>query len=120
VSQTSVPLEETTKAKPRGNRRAIIRYRCAPATVGKVFSSEDQEFQRVWILDLSLKGIGMEMCRPLEVGNLVIISIRSNDRSKTLELSARVVRCNALPMGTWLVGCELSNEFSPEEMEQLL
>ena len=120
MSQTSVPVGEAAKAKPRGNRRAIIRYRCAPATVGKVFSTDDQEFQRVWVLDLSLKGIGMELCRPLEVGHLVIISVRSNDNSKTHELSARVMRCTALPMGTWLVGCELTNEFTPEEMEQLL
>jgi hypothetical protein len=121
VSQISVPQEELTKTSSRGNRRATIRYRCAPATVGKVFSAEDQEFQRVWILDLSLKGIGMQLSRPLKPGHLVIIAVRSNDRSKVHELSANVMRCSAVPQcEDWYVGCELITPLSPEEMEQLL
>ena len=82
MSQTSVPPEGKMKAAARGNRRGVIRYRCAPATVGKVISTEDQEFQRAWVLDFSLKGVGMQLSRPLEPGRLIILSIKSNDGSK--------------------------------------
>ena len=120
MSQISVSQDGLTKPTSRGNRRATIRYRCAPATVGKVFSTDDQEFQRAWILDLSLTGIGMELSRPLEPGNLIIITIRSNCRTKTHELSARVMHCSSGPQGDWSIGCELVVALSPEELEQLL
>jgi PilZ domain len=120
VSQASVPQSGMVKPASRGNRRAIIRYRCAPATVGKVFSADDQEFQRAWVLDLSLKGIGMELARPLEQGHIVIITIRGNDGGKLHELSALVIHCNAVSQGDWYVGCEFAVPLSPEELEQLL
>jgi hypothetical protein len=120
VSQASVPQEGIVKPVSRANRRATIRYRCAPATVGKILSSDDQVLQRAWILDLSLKGIGMELSRPLKPGQLVIISIRSNDATNLHELSALVKHCNAVPQGAWYVGCELMVPLSPEELEQFL
>jgi PilZ domain len=121
VSQIIVPHEGLAKPASRGNRRATIRYRCAPATVGKVFSADDQEFQRACILDLSLKGIGMQLSRPLEEGRLIIITIRGNDGAKVHELTAKVMRCIAVPQGDdWYIGCELMTPLSPEEMEQLL
>src|SRR5207244_3602643 len=101
-------------------RRATIRYRCAPATTGKVFSANDQEFQRAWIMDLSLVGIGMEVSRPLEVGNLILITIRGNDGIKIHELSARVMHCDAMLQGDWFVGGELTAALSPDELEQFL
>ena len=120
VSQASVPQEGAIKPTSRTNRRTTIRYRCAPATVGKVLSSDDQEFQRACILDLSLKGIGMELSRPLKPGQLVIITIRSNDAANLHELSALVKHCNAVPQGAWYVGCELVVPLSPEQLEQFL
>jgi PilZ domain len=120
VSQISIPSDGLVKPASRGNQRATIRYRCAPATVGKVFSANDQEFQRAWILDLSLKGVGMQLSRPLEPGHLIIIAVRGNDGAKIHELSARVMHCSPVPQGDWFVGCELTFPLSPEEMEQLL
>ncbi len=120
MSQASIPQEGMAKPIPRGNRRATIRYRCAPATVGKVFSAGDQEFQRAWIIDLSLKGIGMEVSRPLEAGHLIIIAMRENPGGKIHELSARVMYCDALAQGTWSIGGELTVPLSPDELEQLL
>ncbi len=120
MSQASVPQEGMVKPTSRTNRRAAIRYRCAPATVGKVLSSDDQELQRAWILDLSRTGIGMELSRPLKPGQLVVITIRSNDATNLHELSALVKHCNAVPQGAWYVGCELMVGLSPEELEQFL
>jgi hypothetical protein len=120
VSQISVSQDGLTKSASRGNKRATIRYRCAPATVGKVFAMDDQEFQRAWILDLSLTGVGMQLSRPLEPGNLIIIAIRSNCGTTTHELSARVMHCTTMPLGDWSIGCELVIKLSAEELEQLL
>lgn len=120
MSQASVPQEGLATPSARGNRRVCVRYRCAPATVGKVIAADDQEFQRAWILDLSLKGIGMELTRPLPVGNLVIVTIRSSDGTKVHELSATVMHCEQVPQGHWHVGCSLTAPLTPDELDQLL
>ena len=121
MSQASIPQEGIVTPASRGNRRATIRYRCAPATIAKILSSDDQVMQRAWILDLSLKGIGMELSRPLEPGHLVMITIRSNTGTKAHEMSGLVKYCNIVPQGgNWHVGCELTVALSPEELEQLL
>ena len=108
------------KSASLANRRASIRYRCAPATVGRVFSTEDQEFQLACILDLSLHGIGMQVVRPVEAGRLLIISMKSNDGAKTFDLAAKVMHCNEVPHDEWYIGCALTTPLTPEELEQLL
>jgi hypothetical protein len=121
VAQTSTPkVEGAVGAVARGNRRATIRYRCAPATVGKVIATEDHEYQRVWILDLSLRGVGIQLTRPLIAGQHVVLLMRNNDGTRLFELSAHVMRCVAVPHGDWQLGCELTIPLTLEELDQLL
>ena len=120
MSHTHVPIEGLSKTTARGNRRATIRYRCAPATVGKVISTEDQEFQRAWIIDLSRQGIGMQLTRPVEAGRLLVVLVKSNDGTRTFELSARVMHCNPVPHDEWYVGCELTAQLTSEDLDHLL
>jgi hypothetical protein len=120
VSQISISHEGDAKRVARGNRRACIRYRCAPATVGKVLCPNDQEFQRAWILDLSHRGIGMELSRPLTPGHLVIVTIRAATGDKSYELAATVMHCDLSLQGSWYVGCELAKPLSHDELDQLL
>ncbi|MBI2808916.1 MAG: PilZ domain-containing protein [Planctomycetes bacterium] len=119
MSQTSA-AQGTAKSIALMNRRATIRYQCAPATVGRVFSADDQEFQRAWILDLSLKGIGMQLLRPLEPGQMIAVAIKSNDGKKTFDLSAHVMHCHVNQQGECNVGCELTIPLTPDELDQLL
>lgn len=120
MTQTSVPLTAPGKALARGNRRASIRYRCAPATIGKIFAADDQEFQRAWIINLSLSGIGIQIGRPIDAGRIVIVTMKTNDGAKTIEMPALVMHCSALPQGEWYIGCQLTTHLSPEELDQLL
>jgi hypothetical protein len=121
VSQTGAPREEgTVRVVSRGNRRATIRYRCAPATVGKVLSADDREFQRAWIIDLSLMGVGMQLTRPLTLGQQITLLMRSNDGAESFELSATVTHCDRAPHCDWHVGCEFATLLTPDELDQLL
>ena len=119
--QTSAPTE-TGVVKPvdRGNRRATIRYRCAPATLGKVVAGEDHEFQRVWVLNLSRTGVGMQVTRPLKAGQHVDLLMKSNDGLKMYELSVCVMHCNSIPHGDWQAGCELTIALTADELDHLL
>lgn len=120
MTQMHVPLEGQKKTVSRSNRRAIIRYRCAPATIGKVITPGDQIFQRAWIQDLSISGIGMDLTRPIAKGSFILIAIKSNDNRKTFELTAEVMHCSALPHDQWHLGCEFITHLTPEDLDQLL
>jgi PilZ domain len=120
VSQASIPHEGMAKLAARSNRRATVRYRCAPATVGKLHATDDHEFQRAWILDLSLTGFGMQLGRPIELTHLVDLTIRANDGEKTFELSAQVIHCREVSPGEWYAGCEFLVPLSRDDLEQLL
>jgi hypothetical protein len=102
----------------RSNRRATVRYRCAPATPGKVYVTDDQEFQRAWVLDLSATGVGLETVRQLEAGAFLIINLKG--RTKEYQLPAHVVHATRQPRGEWLVGCELINPIANEDLDDLL
>ena len=120
MSQISTPPEAVVKPTGRGNRRVTIRYRCAPATIGKVYLHDDLEYQHACVYDLSARGVGLQIARPLDLGQLLVIIIRSNDGSKSYELAARVAHCSLQPQGDWFVGCELSVTLTPEDLDLLL
>lgn len=118
MSQT-IPANQPTIAA-RGNKRATIRYRCAPATIGKLYINEDHEYQHAWLVNLSLAGVGMVLTRPIVLGKLVLIHIKSSQPGKSYELMAHIVHCTPLPHGEWSIGCELVNALSPEDLDLLL
>jgi hypothetical protein len=118
VSQTSVP-PGMVKSKSLANRRVAVRYRCAPATIGKVLSA-NQELQIACIVDLSVTGIGMQVPQPIAAGGLVMISIKSTDGKKTFDLSASVVHCSSVPHNEWYLGCRLNATLSLEDLDSLL
>src|SRR5262245_16816837 len=103
------------KHKSLANRRATVRYRCAPATIGKVISTEDQDLQIACIIDLSLTGIGMQVPRPIAAERLIVVAMKSNDGKKVFELPAKVVHCNAVPHDEWYLGCRLTTPLTPED-----
>ena len=102
------------------NRRATVRYRCAPATIGKVISSEDQDLQIACIVDLSLTGIGMQVPRAIAAGRLILVAIKSMDGTRTFELSAKVVHCSSVPHDEWYLGCRLTTTLTPDDLDSLL
>ena len=120
MSQTSIPQEGTARERRRDNHRATVRYRCAPATGGRIHASDDQEFQRAWFLDVSLTGFGLLLTQPVPVGIPVAIYLRGHETLAMYEFDARVVHCTAQHPAEWVVGCELAHPLTPEILEDLL
>jgi hypothetical protein len=119
VSYQFVPLPKAAKS-PWINQRATIRYQCAPATAGRVAVAEDREFQRAWVLDLSSKGIGLELTRTLPIGTLVIVQLKGAHNGKIYEFPAHVIHATPTPTGDYIIGCELVTRLSDEDLEALL
>ena len=115
-----VPQQDIVRKPSTRNRRATVRYRCAPATPGRIFVSEDLEFQRAWLLNLSTGGIGLQLARSLDVGFLLTIQIRSQVSKKLYELPAQVAHSEEQSGGEWSIGCEFLTPLTIEELDDLL
>ena len=120
MSQTSIPQDGIARERRRDNHRATVRYRCPPATSGRLQAGDDQEFLRAWILDVSRTGLGLLLTRPMPAGMPVAIHLRGHQTLAMYEFAARVVHCTPQYGAEWLVGCELAQLLTPEILEDLL
>ena len=103
-----------------GNRRVTIRYRCAPATAGKLVTSEDHEYQRAWIDNLSRGGVGLFLSKPVAAGNVVVLHLKSPTGGQVHELSGQVVHATLREPYGWYVGIEFLEPLTEETLDSLL
>jgi hypothetical protein len=115
MSRTST---EEARRQARGNHRATVRYRCAPATPGKLYIADDQEYQRAWIMNLSKTGVGLVLPRPLAAGILLVIRMRG--ANGPVDLPAHVVHSTSQSPNEWMIGCELLQPLQDEVLDTLL
>jgi hypothetical protein len=120
VSQTSLPHGGSAKPLAGSYQRATVRYRCAPATIGKVFINDDHEYQPAWVSNLSLGGVGLQIQRPVDLGTMILVQIRSPLTNQMHKLPAQVAHCFQVPQGEWYLGCEFIAAISHELLDELL
>jgi hypothetical protein len=122
VASTSFPKKRTGKARRPSapNQRATVRYRCPPAAAGRIYVAEDLEFQRAWLQDLSVTGVGLLLSKPLDNGLLVTIHLKSPNSKKSYRLSAHAVHATQQLDGEWMVGCEFETRLTTDELDDLL
>lgn len=101
------------------NKRATVRYRCAPATSGRIYFSEDLEFQPAWLQDLCLTGVGLVMNKPLDRGQVVTVQLKGASK-KIYQLSAHVMHATQQSGGDWLLGLEFADKLSRDDLDDLL
>lgn len=101
-------------------QRATVRYRCPPATPGRIYVAEDHEYQRGWLQDLSVTGTGLLMSKPLARDLYVTIQLKSANSKKSYSLAAHVVHATQQASGEWVVGCHFVEALSLEDLDDLL
>jgi hypothetical protein len=119
VASSLPPTLGTAKKLRAYNQRASVRYRCPPASVGRVYVADDLEFQRAWLVNLSTTGIGLSLGKPLAVGLDVMIQVKSHKSKKNFGLPAHVIHCTQ-QASDWLVGCQFAHALTKAELEDLL
>jgi hypothetical protein len=120
MSFRNIPVPGESLGTPPSNRRATIRYHCAPATPGRIALPPRPEMQRAWVLDVSLGGVGLMLGRPLEPGQSVVLRLRGAADGQVYELTARVAHATREPGGDWVIGCRLDRELNRDELDDLL
>lgn len=108
-----------TPAGRVGNRRTTIRYRCAPATAGSIIASDDQEFQRAWIDNLSRGGVGLFLSKPVAEGSVVVIQIKSN-AGALHDLHGQIIHATLREPYGWYVGIQFLSPISDDLLDALL
>jgi hypothetical protein len=101
------------------NRRASVRYQCAPATTARIVPADTQDHQHAWVLDFSREGVGLVVSRPIPVDQHVYLLVKG-PAGQAFELGARVAHATRRPDGDWLLGCQLHNKLTDEDLEALL
>jgi hypothetical protein len=79
-----------------------------------------EEWQRAWVLDLSLGGVGLLLQRPLEAGSSLLLHLHSDSRQLTFQLRARVAHASRQHDGDWVVGCEFEEPLTDDALDALL
>jgi len=98
--------------------RGSPRYRCALATLGRLFFSDKNRPEDAWIHDVSKIGVGLNLSRPLETGTE--LTVRLKGESGVLEIPANVIHSTPQVDGTWRVGCTFGRKLTADELDNVL
>lgn len=74
------------------NRRACIRYRCNRPIPRRMALAESFTSLDAWVVDISLKGLGLLLDRPLENGTLLFVELEATPAAPPVELLANISR----------------------------
>ena len=116
----SLFFAEAAAARSVGNRRITIRYRCAPATPGKVLAADDIEYQRAWIENLSQTGVGLYLGKPIPTGSVISVQLKAPLGNNTYELNGQVMHTTLREPYGWYIGIELFDHLSADTLDALL
>jgi hypothetical protein len=124
MSESTVPIEaELTVFRPKlskTRRRNADRYRCPLAASGRLDFPATGESLTVWLNNLSVTGIGMNVPRALEVGLPIVVRLRLERTGEPLSFPATVVHATPEVDGTWRIGCQFNTPLSEQTLDQLL
>jgi hypothetical protein len=120
MSYRHVPLGPDAALPPSSNRRATVRYHCAPATLGRLQLPPREEMQNTWVLDISLAGVGLLLGRALEPGLAVVIHMGDRSGARVYDLPAQVIHATKEISGDWVVGCRLDTSLTQDDLDALV
>jgi serine/threonine protein kinase len=107
-------------------RRAAVRYPlnvgtdCTVETSLHTCAADPDDHWSATVQDLSRNGLALVLARRLEKGTVVVVDVEGVDGDVVKSLHARVVRLQPQGFGQWLVGCQLLEPLSPEDVRILL
>ena len=116
-----LPAEVDVVARSQWERRRQgPRYRCGPASVGRVTTLKPSQSHRGWILDLSTHGVGLLLTQPLAAGTLLLLHLKSTSGDRCYELAGQVIHSTTQTDGDWLIGCLFADPLTPDDLDALL
>jgi hypothetical protein len=102
------------------DRRVWTRYTANRRTV-ELSEADTEEISWVArIQDLSRNGLALIFKRPFELGARLTVEFLVSGGENPIQLQVEVVHAKPISTGEWYVGCQLLQELSEAELEDLL
>jgi hypothetical protein len=99
------------------DRREAPRRPCRlPTLVGGDANAGDA----ATVKDVSAKGVGLVLDRPLKLGAVVVIQLQSASLRLSRPMPVRVLHARQQEDGRWLHGCVFLRQLREEDLEELL
>lgn len=102
------------------DRRMLERYPCNRRPAVRVLARPSFQPHHAVVRDISIRSIGLILDRPLEIGTILAIQLRTKHVGFSGILSARVEHSTQMADGTWHLGCTLARSLTDDEVFSLL
>jgi hypothetical protein len=121
LSDTDLQAFGARREKPTPpDNRTWVRFHAVNLEAScRLAMAPDEAPRPARVLDLSANGAGLLVDRPVPVGSLLTLEMRSNTGPTVLSMLACVVRSAPRDKG-WALGCNFISELSDRELQALL
>ena len=102
------------------DRRVWTRYTANRKTVDLSEADTEEISWVARVQNLSRSGLSLIFKRPFELGAKLTVEFLVSGREDPVQLQVQVVHAKPLTTGDWSVGCELLQELTQAEVEELL
>jgi hypothetical protein len=100
-------------------RRKAWRLPCQSFLTGSLFLPAEGQRLDIWVLDLSIKGIGLMALEDVEAGQEVFIRLNRTDPIATVPFHARIIHCTVENEG-FRIGCQFTEPLDSIRWEHLI
>ncbi len=111
---------EATPCPATAERRRAERAASVRPLPRRIYRVDDFRPLDAWIVDVSRCGLALLLPEPQAKGTDLFIELESLPEAPPVRVWASVIRCVPGDNGDWLVGCELLNGLSDQELQALL
>ncbi len=102
------------------DRRVWTRYTANRKTVNLSDADTEEISWVARVQDVSRNGLGLLFKRRFELGAKLTVEFLVAGREDPIQLHVQVVRASQNPKGEWYIGCELVQELTEAEIQELL
>jgi hypothetical protein len=102
------------------DRRSRDRFVCARPHAVRIMVSPAMLSFPAYVQNFTRQSLGISVQQAFEPGTVLAIQLRVANTGLSCMLSATVLRCQATPGGSWILGCKLSRPLNDEETLSLL
>ena len=97
-------------------RRRGVRFSCRPGAEVRFLVKPSFRSRRGYLKDISSGGVAMNLDRPLEEGDIVLLELPVGLKGDTFLKLARVVCVRRHPVGYWLASCSFVHRLGDRQV----
>jgi hypothetical protein len=102
------------------DQRSFVRFPCNVQAVYRFVKGPEPNAGQARVVNVSANGIGLLTDRPVDLGKLLSLELRSASTDFSLNILACVVRLTPHSDSEWALGCNLIRELTHKELKALL